>query len=185
MNPVFLIQGNAAHIPLADESVHCVVTSPPYYGLRMYDAKPVTFGGDPGCEHEWDECRHDPQPHGDDGKTGTALEGGSTTQANTRIGTVVSGFCRRCGARPVPPDLLEMWIARGWLEEVAPPAWNPPEPVPATVFDPFGGTGVVGLVARQLGLRAVCMDLSAPYLRLAEERTSLGPLFDLRIEEIA
>lgn len=25
-----ILQGNAMNIPLADESVHCVVTSPPY-----------------------------------------------------------------------------------------------------------------------------------------------------------
>lgn len=32
-----LINGNALRIPLADNSVHCVVTSPPYYGLRDYE----------------------------------------------------------------------------------------------------------------------------------------------------
>lgn len=31
-----LITGNAINIPLADKSVQCVVTSPPYYGLRDY-----------------------------------------------------------------------------------------------------------------------------------------------------
>ena len=33
---LLLTQGNALRIPLADESVHCVVTSPPYYSLRDY-----------------------------------------------------------------------------------------------------------------------------------------------------
>lgn len=33
---LLLTQGNAMNIPLADESVHCVVTSPPYWGLRDY-----------------------------------------------------------------------------------------------------------------------------------------------------
>ena len=31
-----IIQGDARYIPLADESVQCCVTSPPYYGLRDY-----------------------------------------------------------------------------------------------------------------------------------------------------
>jgi DNA modification methylase len=31
-----LIQGDARRIPLRDESVQCVVTSPPYWGLRDY-----------------------------------------------------------------------------------------------------------------------------------------------------
>ena len=34
---VSLINGNALNIPLADKSVQCVVTSPPYYGLRNYE----------------------------------------------------------------------------------------------------------------------------------------------------
>jgi DNA modification methylase len=33
-----LIQADARHIPLRDESVQCVVTSPPYWGLRDYKA---------------------------------------------------------------------------------------------------------------------------------------------------
>src|ERR1035437_160056 len=31
-----LIQADARHLPLADESVQCIVTSPPYWGLRKY-----------------------------------------------------------------------------------------------------------------------------------------------------
>jgi len=31
-----ILNANALHIPLADQSVQCVVTSPPYYGLRDY-----------------------------------------------------------------------------------------------------------------------------------------------------
>jgi len=31
-----IIQADARHLPLADKSVHCCVTSPPYFGLRDY-----------------------------------------------------------------------------------------------------------------------------------------------------
>jgi len=34
--PVQLYQTDARSIPLPDQSVHCVVTSPPYFGLRVY-----------------------------------------------------------------------------------------------------------------------------------------------------
>ena len=34
-----LINANALHIPLADGSVHTIVTSPPYYGLRSDGAQ--------------------------------------------------------------------------------------------------------------------------------------------------
>ena len=33
---VKLYQVDAREIPLPDQSVHCVVTSPPYFGLRVY-----------------------------------------------------------------------------------------------------------------------------------------------------
>jgi DNA modification methylase len=38
---------------LPTESVHCVVTSPPYWGLRDYRTPPLVWGGEAGCEHEW------------------------------------------------------------------------------------------------------------------------------------
>lgn len=34
-------------------SVHCCITSPPYWGLRDYGTKPVIWGGDAECEHVW------------------------------------------------------------------------------------------------------------------------------------
>jgi site-specific DNA-methyltransferase (adenine-specific) len=45
-----LINANALNIPLADKSVQCVVTSPPYYGLRDYGV-----GGQIGLEVTPDE----------------------------------------------------------------------------------------------------------------------------------
>lgn len=38
-----MIQGDARHLPLADQTVQCVVTSPPYWGLRDY-ATPGQLG---------------------------------------------------------------------------------------------------------------------------------------------
>lgn len=40
-----LLQADARHLPIADGSVHCVVTSPPYWGLRDY-----RVGGQIGLE---------------------------------------------------------------------------------------------------------------------------------------
>ncbi|MBU0791987.1 MAG: site-specific DNA-methyltransferase, partial [Gammaproteobacteria bacterium] len=37
MSKVQLAQANAIHIPLPDDSVHCVITSPPFFGLRVYE----------------------------------------------------------------------------------------------------------------------------------------------------
>ena len=46
-----LINANALSIPLAAKSVQCVVTSPPYYGLRDYGTAKWE-GGDPECDHK-------------------------------------------------------------------------------------------------------------------------------------
>lgn len=39
---------------LQDNSIQCVVTSPPYWGLRKYDGnQDLIWGGDKNCEHIW------------------------------------------------------------------------------------------------------------------------------------
>jgi DNA modification methylase len=43
---------------LPENSVHCVVTSPPYWGLRDYGTAPQVWGGDPECVHEWQTERY-------------------------------------------------------------------------------------------------------------------------------
>jgi DNA modification methylase len=58
---------------LPDECVHCVVTSPPYYGLRSYGTEPQVWGGDPNCQHEW----------GDEGKSTQRLRNGDSTSTLT------------------------------------------------------------------------------------------------------
>jgi hypothetical protein len=48
--------------------------------------------------------------------------------------------------------------------------------VPATVLDPFAGSGTVGRVAARLSRRAVLIDLNAAYLGQAMERNDAIPL---------
>lgn len=45
-----LIRADARAIPLANETVHCVVTSPPYWGLRDYGLGPACIGLEPTPE---------------------------------------------------------------------------------------------------------------------------------------
>jgi len=75
-------------------SVHCVVTSPPYWGLRAYSGEQAcVWGGDAGCEHAWAETaprrsrRHD--------------DAGSAKQASVRgscYDATGGRVCSRCGA---------------------------------------------------------------------------------------
>ena len=74
---------------LADESVHCVVTSPPYYGLRDYGIEPQVWGGDPGCAHEWG--RNLPARSQSGG-----VAGFQTSNAGSFHAGQASTFCCRC-----------------------------------------------------------------------------------------
>lgn len=51
-----VVQANSLKIPLADESVQCVVTSPPYFGLREYGTA-RWVGGNDECDHVESELR--------------------------------------------------------------------------------------------------------------------------------
>jgi len=87
-------------------------------------------------------------------------------------GTALEHYMRtdRAGARPVPPALLDDWIARGILQRVVLPDGKPPEPVPCVVLDPFGGAGTTMLVADRLGRHGVGVELSGEYTRMARRR---------------
>ncbi len=50
------------------------------------------------------------------------------------------------------------------------------EPIPATVLDPFGGSGTTAMVANQLGRHGISLDLSWEYLQLAKKRTGITAL---------
>ena len=39
-----------------------------------------------------------------------------------------------------------------------------------TAFDPFGGSGTVGIAAEELGRRSVITEISLEYCRMARER---------------
>lgn len=56
---------------LPAESVQCVVTSPPYFGLRAYGTDPQVWGGDPEhSPHEWAEYVRKGQTGGDGSASG-------------------------------------------------------------------------------------------------------------------
>ena len=71
---------------LPDESVHCVMTSPPYWGLRAYKGD-TWDGGNPACDH---------QRSAGDISTST-LGGGKATVNHAREGWP-RGICGKCGA---------------------------------------------------------------------------------------
>jgi DNA modification methylase len=89
---------------LPDESIHCVVTSPPYWGLRDYGLPPVLWGGSPSCPHEWDSLI----PGNTKGGTGTP-NGRNAVGAGYARGERRGRFCLSCDA----------WLGQLGLEPTA------------------------------------------------------------------
>lgn len=100
---------------LPDDSIHCVVTSPPYWALRDYGTGEWE-GGDPACAHTFVRGGFDNSTlheHGAGQKRETkraALEERAAGSARYR------DHCRRCGARRVDDQLgLELTPdCQGW-----------------------------------------------------------------------
>ena len=88
---------------LPEGSVHCVVTSPPYYSLRDYRVPPSVWGGDPACDHQWGEWReaHDERETTLAGKSRTTdrCYGAPSRRFNGNHQKHAAGArCGKCGA---------------------------------------------------------------------------------------
>ena len=81
-----LLMGNALDQlkTLDDESVNCVVTSPPYFNLRDYDTG-SWVGGDPDCDH----------------KPGEILNIHKISSSNEKPQAFYKDICEKCGAKRV------------------------------------------------------------------------------------
>ena len=115
---IYLLNSDARNIPLADQSVQCVVTSPPYWGLRDYGTAtwqggerikvicPTCYGNVPDergpggwhCETCWgngylfEACDH---------KNGRFARGGLSSKQASNAGSggdEATGVCAKCGA---------------------------------------------------------------------------------------
>jgi DNA modification methylase len=73
---------------LEDGSVQCVITSPPYWGLRDYGTA-TWEGGDPHCDHQIPEGEHDPK----------------NPQASSHVVRFNRDTCYKCGARRIDSQI--------------------------------------------------------------------------------
>lgn len=109
-----VIIGNSLHVlkTMEAESIDLCVTSPPYWGLRDYGSAPEIYGGDPSCEHTWEEHRQ-PARGGGPGKT-TTVGANKDTEGNNRGHPTISHYCTKCGAwkgqlglEPTPQEYID------------------------------------------------------------------------------
>lgn len=87
---------------LKPASVDCIVTSPPYWGLRDYGLSPIVLGGDPGCKHQWGHRQLGPLTTQWAKSAGQKIVPGDWSQcrddSRKRDRPDHSTFCRKCGA---------------------------------------------------------------------------------------
>jgi DNA modification methylase len=103
LNPAaksLLIQGDARRLPLAAGSVHCCVTSPPYWSLRDYGLEPTVWGGDDSCAHEWasEEVVRELRRGVNLANSVHCTRGGAKKAAKVGWQRFERGTCVRCGA---------------------------------------------------------------------------------------
>jgi len=105
---VTLYVGDALEVlaGLPDESVHCCVTSPPFFGLRDYGTG-TWEGGDPECDHA---VRNDPKVES------STLGGGNATTGHQREG--FGGTCGRCGSHRIDQQIGLEATPEEWVERL-------------------------------------------------------------------
>ena len=129
MPTVRILQGHVLDTlrQLPNQSVHCCITSPPYWGLRSYQTEPQIWNGTDGCEHVWGP--EQPKPGSeyreglstsifagreDKGEIRKRLVGNAPSEKSTLVGggkhrpgtkyaqneeyATGGQFCQRCGA---------------------------------------------------------------------------------------
>ena len=82
-------------------------------------------------------------------------------KGGNHIGTMAS--------KPYETRMIKHTTTTGWARTCVQPSDS--DPVPATVLDPFLGSGTTALVARRLGRRCVGIELNERYCEIAAERT--------------
>lgn len=85
---------------LEENSVSCIITSPPYWALRHYGIPPSWWGGDPKCEHEVEYYEHKVEMYENDKRAHWQNEGVSRQtlpEAWKKI-DLGYGYCKKCKA---------------------------------------------------------------------------------------
>jgi DNA modification methylase len=90
------------------------------------------------------------------------LSGEIITRNKRSVWTVATQSFKEAHFATFPPDLIKPCILAG----------TKPNDL---VLDPFGGSGTTGMVALELGRRAVLIELNPQYVKLIEQRCNVTP----------
>ena len=104
-----IIQADARHLPLADRSVNCCVTSPPYFGLRDYGTAKWE-GGSAECDHARPRL-------GGNGPLSLVNGGGSDRDESARL-QQYRDTCAKCGATRIDAQIGLEPTPAAYVEEM-------------------------------------------------------------------
>ena len=95
-NDIAIYHGDALSVlrELPDNIVDCVVTSPPYWGLRDYGTPPQIWDGHPNCNHEWN--KNNRKLHSGRGDCQKSAK--YSAQQSIPGKDITDSFCSRCNA---------------------------------------------------------------------------------------
>lgn len=113
---VILHKGDALDVLgiLKSKSVHCIVTSPPYWGLRKYSGvQERVWGGKDGCEHEWSDVGAS-SSRIRNGAPGGLHEGQATNTLPIILNPSQGSVCLLCGAWRGAYGLESLHDCVGW-----------------------------------------------------------------------
>lgn len=156
---------------LPDESVHCCITSPPYYGLRDYGNE-AQIGLEDSPEEYIDKLvqvfREVRRVLRNDGtlwvNIGDSYNGsGRGRNANGEVNFSVFSSCREAHFATFPEKLIEPCILAG-------------SPIGGVVLDPFFGSGTTGRVATKFNRDYIGIELNHEYIKIAETRANIVQL---------
>ena len=83
---------------IPNDSIDCVVTSPPYWGLRDYKVEPIIWDGAPGCEHEWGSIVKGKEYGRHDANDPSSTNFGGYSKMENSTGNDAGCYCQKCGA---------------------------------------------------------------------------------------
>lgn len=108
-----LLEGNCLHTLslIPTESVQCVFTSPPYFGLRSYGTEPQLWGGDPDCSHEWETTKPRRTRSEKDVKNPNTIQnankGANCNLVEAKLCVKCRGWLGELGGEPTPEMFIE------------------------------------------------------------------------------
>ena len=96
-NKIINIDCRDGLMQLPNDSINCVITSPPYWSLRDYNIPPSIWDGDSECEHDFqintrkiEQWGHGPNRVGNNSNP--------RSEGIHEIKEIKEGFCSKCGA---------------------------------------------------------------------------------------